>query len=106
VDFPESGLDQTMNAFLHHQNGTSNSDQDAFNTTATYSSWHTASIEWSPNQVNFILDNQLVGTSTTRIPDTAMHWVIQTEACFPTCPTATTAGNLQIDWVVAYSFNP
>jgi hypothetical protein len=103
IDFPESSLNDTISAFVHHQNGTSGSDQDAYSSTATYTSWHTASIEWSPNKVNLILDDQSIATSTNRIPSTPMHWVIQTEACLPTCPAATTAGNLQIAWMVAYA---
>ena len=103
MDFPESGLDEPIGAFMHHQNGTSGSDQDAYTSTATYTSWHTTSIEWSPKEVNFILDDQSIGTSTARIPATSMHWVIQTKSCLPTCPAATTAGNLQIDWITAYS---
>jgi beta-glucanase (GH16 family) len=102
MDFPESGLNGTIAAYMHRQAGTSGADQDAYKTAATYTSWHTATIEWSPNAVNFILDDQLIGTSTARIPVTSMHWVIQTESCLPTCPSATTAGNLQIDWMAAY----
>jgi hypothetical protein len=103
IDFPESGLNDTMNAFMHHKNGTSGGDQDVYPTTATYTSWHTTSIEWSPQEVIFILDGQLIGTSTAHIPDTPMHWVIQTESCLPTCPASNTAGNVQIDWIAAYS---
>jgi hypothetical protein len=103
IDFPEGPLDGTFSAFMHPQNGTSGSDQEAYSTGATYTSWHTTSIEWSPDKVKFILDDRLIGTSTTRIPNTPMHWVIQTEACLPTCPAATTAGNLQIAWIVAYT---
>jgi hypothetical protein len=103
VDFPESDLDGTINAFMHRQGASSGSDQDAFSSTATYASWHTASIEWTPNSINFILDGQSIGTSTSRIPNTPMHWVLQTEACLDGCPTSNEAGNLQIDWITAYS---
>lgn len=103
VDFPEGGLDGTISAYMHHKNGTSGSDLDAYTTTATFASWHTATIVWTPQEVNFILDGQSIGTSAARIPDTPMHWVIQTESCLPTCPAATTAGNLQIDRIAAYS---
>ena len=104
IDFPEGGLDGTIGAFMHYQNGNgSGSDQDVYSSTATYTSWHTATIVWTPQEVNFILDGQSIGTSTAHIPDTPMHWVIQTESCTPTCPAATTAGNLQIDWMAAYA---
>ena len=49
------------------------------------------------------LDGKVIGTSTNRVPSTAMHWVLQTESCLPTCPATSTAGNVQIDWVVAYA---
>jgi Glycosyl hydrolases family 16 len=103
MDFPESPLNSTIAAFMHREGATSGSDQDTYKSTATYTSWHTATIEWSPNAVNFILDDQSIGASTARIPNTSMHWVIQTESCLPTCPSATTAGNLQIDWIAAYA---
>ncbi len=102
IDFPEGDLSGPIGGFVHHQNATSGDDQDIFNTSALYTSWHTASIEWKPNSVKFILDGEVVGTSTDRIPDTPMHWVIQTESCFDFCPAANTAGNLQIAWITAY----
>jgi hypothetical protein len=103
IDFPEGDLNKTIGGFVHHQNATSGSDQDAFRSHVTYTSWHTASTEWTPNKVKFILDDKIIGTSTHRVPDTPMHWVIQTEACLDGCPDPTTAGNLQIDWIVAYT---
>jgi beta-glucanase (GH16 family) len=106
IDFPEGDLSSTIGGYVHHQNATSGSDQDAYSTKVTYTSWHTASIEWSPGKVTFILDGATVGTSTTNVPNTPMHWVIQTESCLDGCPAASTAGNLQIDWITAYTYNP
>jgi hypothetical protein len=104
IDFPESNLDGTINAFMHHQDGTSSSDQDAYPTNARYSSWHTAVIEWLPTRVTFILDGNVIGNSTARIPNTPMHWVIQTETALGgSVPSDSIAGNVQIDWVAVYS---
>lgn len=36
-------------------------------------------MEWSPNLVVFKLDGVQIGRTSERIPNTAMHWVIQTE---------------------------
>ena len=105
IDFPEGDLAGSIGGFVHHQNAVSGSDQDAYNTTATYTSWHTASIEWRPGSVTFILDGKTIGTATNRVPNTPMHWVIQTESCLDGCPNAATAGNLQIAWVTAYSYS-
>jgi hypothetical protein len=103
IDFPEGNLNGTINGFVHHQGATSGSDQTAFNSNTTYTAWHTASLEWTPNEVKFILDGIVVGDTTNRIPDTPMHWVIQTESCLQGCPSASTQGYLQIDWITAYA---
>jgi chitodextrinase len=103
VDFPEGSLDGNMNAFMHRQNGTSGGDQDAFSTSAKYTSWHTAVIEWSPGLITFILDGAVIGTSTSRVPNTPMHWVIQTETSLDCEPTEAMSGHVLIDWVAVYS---
>jgi hypothetical protein len=100
IDFPEGRLTGTISAFLHHQGGIADSDQDAFDTPATYAQWHTAVIEWTPTTTRFLLDGTTVGTSTSRIPSTPMHWVLQTETGTDGCvPPASTVANVQIDWV-------
>lgn len=100
IDFPEGPLDGHINAFMHPKGG---GQQDAFDSGASYTSWHTASLEWSPGKVNFILDGKSIGTSTKGVPNTPMQWVIQTESCLDGCPSPSTAGHLQIDWAVAYT---
>jgi beta-glucanase (GH16 family) len=104
IDFPEGNLNKTISAFMHKQNATSGSDQDAYSTSVTYSAWHTAVIDWGPDKTNFILDGNTIGTSTSRIPNTSMHYVIQTETALDgTVPTDLASGNVQIDWVAVYA---
>ena len=106
IDFPEGGLNSHICAFMHRQGGTSGSDQDAFCTNYGYQSWHTYDLEWTPSYVSFKVDGQEIGRSTSRIPNTPMRWVLQTETCFSGCqPAATTQGKLEIDWVVQYARN-
>ena len=76
IDFPEGDLDGTISAFMHHQGGGS---QDAYTTTGVYTDWHVAVIEWGPVNCVFLLDDVEVGHSTAVIPNTPMHWIIQTE---------------------------
>lgn len=103
IDFPEGSLDGTIGGFVHYQNGASGSDQYVMpDTGATYTAWHTAEIDWLPTGVTFLLDGKIVGQTTTRIPNTPMHFVLQTETDGGT-PPAGAAGNLQIDWVTVYS---
>lgn len=106
IDFPEGNLNSTIGAFMHHQGATSGGDQDAFGSSVTYTSWHTAVLEWLPNSVKFILDGKTIGTSTSRIPNTSMHWVLQTETQLGGgAPSSSAAGNVQIDWVAIYAKN-
>jgi hypothetical protein len=103
IDFPEGDLDGRISAFMHKQGATSGGDQDAFSTNATFPTWHTAVTEWTATSVKFILDGVVIGTSTTRIPNTPMHWVLQTETALTSqWPAESTAGNVQIDWVAVY----
>lgn len=49
----------------------------------------------------------LAGGSTARIPNTPMHWVLQTETALGgTVPANSTAGNVEIDWVVVWKYVP
>jgi beta-glucanase (GH16 family) len=103
IDFPEGDLDGTISAFMHWQGGTSGSDQDAYSSAATYSEWHTAVTEWTATACRFILDGTVLGTSTSRIPNTPMHWVIQTATWLGGTPPADdVSGHVEIDWVVVW----
>jgi hypothetical protein len=104
IDFPEGDLNSTINGYVHHMNGKGGSDTDNFKTSALYTDWHTAIIEWTAGRVNFILDGQTIGSTTTRVPSTPMHWVLQTETALKgPAPSPSTAGDVQIDWVVAWA---
>jgi hypothetical protein len=102
IDFPEGNLNGTISAYMHRQGATSGSDQDAYGTTATYTSWHTAVIEWAPTGVTFILDGTVIGQSTSRIPAGPMHLVIQSETSMDSTTPATLAP-IQIDWISVWS---
>jgi beta-glucanase (GH16 family) len=104
IDFPEANLDGAIVAFMHHRNATSGSEQDAYPTSVTYNSWHTATIEWAPTSCRFTLDGSVIGTSSSLIPNVPMHWVLQTETALDgSVPDNATAGDVQIAWVVAYA---
>lgn len=107
IDFPEGNVNSTIAAFAHRQNGTSGGDQDVFSTKSTYTSWHTATIEWSPKVLRFLLDGKVVGETKERIPNTPMRWVLQTETCLDGCDIpADAAGKVQIDHVKVWKYQP
>jgi hypothetical protein len=105
IDFPEGDFGDRIFAAHHRQNGTSGDDQDVFFSNVRFDDgkWHTASTEWLPDRVTFLLDGKVLGQVTKRIPNTPMFWVIQTESCLSTaCPNAAANGNVEIDWITAY----
>jgi hypothetical protein len=105
VDFPESSLDGEITAFMHRFGASNGGDQDVFQTSARFNNWHTATIEWTPDRITFILDGAVIGESTERLPANDMYWVLQTESCLGNCqPAPWVEGTLEIDWVVAYRY--
>jgi hypothetical protein len=109
VDFPdgEGDLTGTISAYMHRQGGTWVGDQDPFWTSATYSAWHVAVIEWTPTKVEFFLDGASIGEATDRIPNTPMSWRLQTETALTgPAPADNSAGHVQVDWVAVWSYAP
>jgi hypothetical protein len=106
INFPEGDLAgtpwSTMYAFVHHQGATTSSDQEWFGSGVPFGDWHTAVIDWLPSRVSFILDGRTIGTSTDRLPNTPMHWVLQTPTTDAILASLSTAGNVQIDWVAVW----
>jgi beta-glucanase (GH16 family) len=104
IDFPETVnlSDGTIHAFVHPTTGAS---QTAFNTGVREAgAWHTAVIVWTPGRCRFILDGKQVGVDRSGIPDTPMHWVIQTETQLSGGPPPDNAsGHVYIDWVAVYA---
>lgn len=104
IDFPEGNLNAEFSAFMHYRNATSGSQRAAYPTGVSFTSWHTAVIEWMPGYCRFLLDRKVIGTSTRNVPDTPMHWVLQAETALDgPSPSDTTAGNIQVAWVTVYT---
>jgi hypothetical protein len=105
IDFPEGNLDGMISAFMHHQDAKLGNDQDAFSSgLPTSGGWYTAVIEWTRDFVRFSLDGRILGQSTGRIPDTSMHWVLQTETNLDGYdPQDAIDGHIQVDWVAVYA---
>ncbi len=69
------------------------------------SEWNEYTIEWSPSRLVFELNGSVIGDFTERIPDTPMHWVIQTETALDSDPPPVdSSGDVQIDWVSMWSY--
>jgi hypothetical protein len=103
IDFPEGNLEGTIGAHMHQLGATTGSQQNSYFTNATYGAWHTAVIEWTQNECRFILDGRVIGTSTSQIPNTPMHWVLQAETALDgVIPADDVTDHVDIDWIAAY----
>jgi hypothetical protein len=103
IDFPESDLTGNIFGVLHYQGGTSATDEGVVFTGVAPGGWHVAALSWLPSGVTFQLDGRTVYTSTTRVPDTPMHLVIQTEtATSGPAPSDSANGKVQINWLTVY----
>jgi Glycosyl hydrolases family 16 len=103
IDFPEGALDGTLWGF-HHCVGRPTSNCHWFDTKVGFTGWHTATIEWSPGRIVYLLDDVVVGNTTNRVPTGPMHWVLQTETDH-VADTAT-SGHVLIDWVTIHRYTP
>lgn len=102
LDFPEGDLASTFFAALHSTGSTQGTASAVFQGDASFQAWNTATIEWTPGRVEFFLNGRSIGASTSGVPDTPMHYVLQTESCLPTCPDPKTSGHVEVDWVAIW----
>lgn len=103
IDYPEGQLNGALTAYMHHQGATSDSDQDEFDTPVPVSSgWHTSVVEWTASTCRFILDGTTIGASTSRIPNTPMHLVLQSETVPDRDTSGTATADIYVAWVAIY----
>jgi len=101
IDFPEGELDGGICAFNHGASG-GNAFARCLGTPMA-GAWHTAIVEWMPGRINFILDDQQIGTTTSEVPDVPMNWVLQSETSLDGPPPDGTSANIYVDWVAAWA---
>ena len=102
IDYPEGDLAASFYGAAHPM-GPDISKSHVFWSGATFTSWHIATMEWSPGRVEYILDGRSIGISTNDIPTTPMHYILQTESCLTGCPAPTTAGHVYLDWIAIWA---
>lgn len=105
-DFPAGDLGSTIGATAIRANPTIERQQ--FETNYTYTTWHTAALEWTPGDARFYIDGNLIGSTTNQVSSNPMHYVLQMEATETndTPPSASTSTHMQLDWFAAYAYAP
>jgi hypothetical protein len=94
-----------MWAHPHWLNASDGFQHDSYNARVPfYGGWHTATIEWLPSRVTFLLDGTVVGnlTDPSKITNKPLHWVIQNNASSRVAPDNTSQGHIYIDWLTIY----
>jgi hypothetical protein len=106
IDFPEANLDAPLKGFLHTVAG--GSQQQSFRSTATWTSWHTATLKWTPTGVTFMLDGTTLGSTTVDVPQTPMTLALRAESDLQGAPPppASAHGSMEIDWLAVYTYAP
>lgn len=112
IDFAEESAkygDRTVETGTLHY-GSANS-QIHSKVTGDFSQWHTASVEWTPGKIVYLMDDKPWATITSHVPAQPMHLIMQTHVgsngSSGDMPAASITGHvdLQIDWVHVYSLN-
>jgi len=106
IDFPEANLDAQLHGFLHTVAG--GAQFQRFVSNASWTSWHTATLEWTPSKVTFILDGTSLGSTSLDVPQTPMTLALRGESELEGAPKppASAHGDLQIDWATMYTYAP
>ncbi|MBC7724580.1 MAG: glycoside hydrolase family 16 protein [Burkholderiaceae bacterium] len=104
IDFPESSLTDVAKGY-NHCPGNPSKNCLVVDSDARYSDWHTYTIDWRPDRLSFLIDGEIVGTTTENIPDKPLHWVMQV-ATTGTKPATSATGNVLIDWATIYRYTP
>ena len=103
IDFPEGALDGTIHAYNHCVGDAARLCMQS-DTGVSYLDWHTATIEWTPERITYLLDDLVVASTEGSVPQTPMHWVLQT-ATTGVRPAPSAQGHVWVDWVVIYAYD-
>jgi hypothetical protein len=104
INFPEGGLGQEIYGF-NHCIGNAASNCFWVKHTENTTDWHTATVEWTPNSISYILDGQTLGTTYDNIPRVPMHLILQLQGDNWYGTDTTGTGSVEVDWVTLYRWN-
>lgn len=102
-DFPEGKLNSTAGGFHHYSGlGACTACQAvATDIGASFTDWHTYTMEWSPGRIRYLLDGTVVLDSRLFVPAGPMRWQLQAE----TNGYGSSSGHLLVDWVSVWSYS-
>lgn len=102
IDYPEMAWGDRIGGYVHTI-GNPQVNSAEFELQETTQTWNTATIEWSPNLLVFLLNGNEVFRTTTDVPSTPMRWGFQSGGMFAT-PAASQSGRLLVDRIDIQAF--
>ena len=101
VDYPENEWDTGISAYVHD----GDAPQQVFPANASWGSWHTTEIDWTPHRLAFFMDGKLIGATTSGVPNVPMDWIIQNESALNGESAApNSSAQIDISHVAYYSY--
>jgi hypothetical protein len=97
IDFPEGALGTPAQLNVHCLEDPPQKCVH-YETAASLADWHTYTIEWTPVRMSFLIDDEVIATTTSSIPTARMHLVVQAGSVEGT-PPPSAQGSLLIDWM-------
>lgn len=106
IDFPEASLDGTITGSSHRNDGDPSEFSYFVDTAQRLGGWHTATIDWRPGRITYLLDGQSwTTTDPAGLPRVPMRWALQAETeIVDSAPDPALQGHILIDWVAAWSW--
>lgn len=107
LDFPEGYLNGTITAAAHALGDDPAPTPFFRDTGVRMQAWHTATTEWTPGRVTYILDGKRVGTTTDPavVPTHPMRWALQAESRLTAkAPDPDLHAHISVDWVAQWSW--
>jgi hypothetical protein len=105
IDWVEKNTDSdAAGGYLHPKGG---GPEQWCKVTSDDTVWHVYEIEHSPNLLVYFRDGVETFRTDIKVPNTRMHWVLQTETAMGTAPPPAddVAGVVQVDWVVVWHYD-
>ncbi len=92
--------DRSLNeAFIHWRNAAGARERAHFSVAGDFTTWHTVSVEWSEDEVRFLLDDVEYGSVTgAAVPHEPMFLALQTETQVGGSRAGST-DRIEVDWV-------
>ena len=105
VNFPEMAWGDRIAGFVHTIGKPQVNSSEFHTESTTDEGWHTATIEWSPALLRFLLNGTEIARATSDVPSTSFRWGFQSGGMLAE-PATDVDGRLYVDSILIESYRP